>query len=103
MARYTIKRLMREPSLCGAVRGPRVETTPPLAILRFPADRVNRVFEDPRPNGLWLAALNYVASWARFVYVAFAINATARRIVSRRVSSSLRTDLALHALEQALH
>ena len=56
-----------------------------------------------RANALWLADLTYVASWPGFVYVAFVIDAYARRIVGWRVSNSLRTDLALDALEQALY
>ena len=38
-----------------------------------------------------------------FVYVAFVIDVFSRYIVGWRVSSSLRTDLALDALEQALY
>jgi putative transposase len=45
----------------------------------------------------------YVATWAGFVYVAFVIDVFARRIVGWRVSSSLRTDFVLEALEQAIH
>ena len=56
-----------------------------------------------RPNQLWVADLTYVATWRGFVYVAFVIDVFARRIVGWRVSSSLRTDLALDALEQALY
>ena len=56
-----------------------------------------------RPNELWVADLTYVATWRGFVYVAFVIDIFARRIVGWRVSSSLRTDLALDALEQALY
>ena len=103
MARCTVARLMRELGLRGVVRGPRVKTTTPVATLACPADRVNRVFQAPRPNALWLADLTYVATWAGFVYVAFVIDAYARRIVGWRVSNSLRTDLALDALEQALY
>ena len=44
-----------------------------------------------------------VATWAGFVYVAFAIDVFARSILGWRVSSSLRSDLALDALKQALH
>ena len=94
---------MRELGLRGVVRGRRVKTTTPVAALACPADRVNRVFRAPRPNALWVADLTYVATWAGFVYVAFVIDAYARRIVGWRVSSSLRTDLALDALEQALY
>ena len=56
-----------------------------------------------RPNALWVADLTYVATWRGFVYVSFVIDAFARRIVGWRVSNSLRTDIALDALEQALH
>ena len=56
-----------------------------------------------RPNALWVADLTYVATWRGFVYVAFVIDAFARRIVGWRVSNSLRSDLALDALEQALY
>jgi transposase InsO family protein len=56
-----------------------------------------------RPNQLWVADLTYVATWRGFAYVAFVIDVFARRIVGWRVSSSLRSDLALDALEQALY
>ena len=49
------------------------------------------------------ADLTYVATWRGFVYVAFIIDAFARRIVGWRVSTSLHADIALDALEQALH
>ena len=65
--------------------------------------RVNRVFRATRPNALWVADLTYVATWARFVYVAFVIDVYARRIVGWRVSNSQQTDLSLDALEQALY
>ena len=103
VARCTVVRWMRALGLRGVVRGSRVKTTPPAATLACPADRGNRGFQAPRPNALWLADLTYVATWAGFVYVAFVIDAHARRIVGWRVSSSLRTDLALDALEQALY
>ena len=55
------------------------------------------------PNQLWVADITYVATWAGFAYVAFVVDVFSRRIVGWRVSSSLRSDLALDALEQALH
>lgn len=60
-------------------------------------------FTATRPNQLWVADLTYVATWRGFVYVAFVIDVFARRIVGWRVSSSLRSDLTLDALEQALY
>jgi transposase InsO family protein len=54
-------------------------------------------------NQLWVADITYVATWRGFVYVAFVVDVFSRRIVGWRVSNSLRTDLALDALEQALY
>ena len=51
---------------------------------------------------LWLSDITYVPTWSGFVYAAFVIDAYSRFIVGWRVSNSLRTDLALDALEQAL-
>ena len=104
VARCTVARLMRRLGLTGVVRGRcfRVTTTPDLAAAR-PPDLVSRQFTADRPNQLWVADLTYVATWRGFVYVAFVIDVFSRRIVGWRVSSSLRSDLALDALEQALY
>ena len=102
-ARCTVERLMRDLGLRGAVRGRQFKTTLPRDELTRPADHVNRYFGAPRPNALWVADLTYVATWRGFVYVAFVIDAFARRIVGWRAANSLRTDLALDALEQALY
>jgi putative transposase len=103
VARCTVRRLMRAMGLAGAVRGRAwVVTTRSGDALR-PADLVDRQFTATRPNQLWVADLTYVATWAGFVYVAFVIDVFARRIVGWRASSSLRTDLVLDALEQAIH
>ena len=69
----------------------------------YPPDLVEREFRASGPNQLWVADLTYVATWAGFVYVAFVIDVFSRSIVGWRVSRSLRSDLALDALEQALH
>jgi transposase InsO family protein len=103
VARCTVARLMQAMGLRGVSRGKKVKTTQPTGGDVVPLDRVNREFAVGAPNRLWLADLSYVATWRGFVYVAFVIDAFARRIVGWRVSSSLRTDIALDALEQALY
>ena len=103
VARCTVARLMRDLGLQGVVRGARVRTTIPADRALLPADLVNRNFEVLKPNALWVSDLTYIATWRGVVYVAFVIDAYARRIVGWRASSSLRTDLALDALEQALY
>ena len=102
-ARCTVERLMREMGLRGAVRGRawKVTTQSDPAATR-PADLVDRQFVATRPNQLWVADFTYVATWRGFVYVALVIDVFARRIVGWRVSSSLRTDFVLDALEQAI-
>jgi transposase InsO family protein len=103
VARCTVARLMARLGLRGAVRGSQFKTTVPDAALARPEDRVKRNFVVERPDALWVSDLTYVATWRGFVYVAFVIDAFARRIVGWRVSNTLRTDLALDALEQALY
>jgi transposase InsO family protein len=103
-ARCRVRRLMRELGLAGVVRGPAwTTTTQPDAAAPRPADLVDRHFVAMRPNQLWVSDFTYVATWAGFVYVAFVIDVFARRIVGWRVSSSLRTDFVLDALEQAIY
>ena len=104
VARCTVERLMRQMGLRGVVRGRafKVTTVADDRTTR-PPDLVERAFRAERPNQLWVADLTYVATWTGFVYVAFVIDVFSRAIVGWRVSSSLRSDLALDALEQALH
>ena len=103
VARCTVNRLMSVLGLSGAVRGRRIKTTIADDAAARPADLVSRNFTAHRPNELWVADLTFVATWRGFVYVAFVIDVFSRTIVGWRASSSLRTDLALDALEQALH
>jgi len=103
VARCTVARLMRAMSLQGIVRGKPIRTTFPDKTAPSPLDRVNRQFKAPAPNRLWVSDFTYVATWQGFVYVAFVIDAFARRIVGWRVSRTAHTGFVLDALEQALH
>jgi putative transposase len=101
IARCTVERLMRAEGLRGAVRGKTwTRTTFPGA--DRPADLVDREFAAPAPNRLWVADLTYVKTHAGWVYVAFIIDVYSRFIVGWQASRSLRTDLALDALEMAM-
>jgi putative transposase len=103
VARCTVARLMREMGLQGAVRGRRFKTTKPGPSESRPMDLVERNFNATRPNELWVSDLTYVSTWRGFVYVAFVIDVFARLIVGWRATTSLSADIALDALEQALH
>jgi len=103
VARCTVARLMRQMGLQGIVRGRSVRTTISDKAAPCPLDRVNRNFKAPAPNRLWVSDLTYVATWSGFVYVAFVIDAYARRIVGWRVSRTAEASFVLDALEQAIH
>jgi putative transposase len=103
VARCTVRRLMRDLGLRGIVRGKGFKTTIPNESALRPADLVNRQFTAQRPNQLWVADFTYVATWRGPVFVAFVIDVFSRMIVGWRVSTSMKTDFVLDALEQALH
>jgi putative transposase len=103
VARYTVERLMRVMGLHGVIRGKAIKTTTPDKAASCPLDHVNRQFNASAPNRLWVSDFTYVSTWNGFVYVAFVIDAYARRIVGWRVSRTPHASFVLDALEQALH
>ncbi len=102
-ARCTIERLMRKLGLQGAIRGKKFKTTVTDESSARPLHLVDRDFSATRPNQLWISDFTYVATWRGFTYVAFVVDVFARKIVGWRASTSMRADLVLDALEQALH
>jgi putative transposase len=93
---------MRKMGLKGMIRGRTIRTTIGDKASTCPLDHVNREFHAPAPNRLWLSDFTSVTTWSGFVYVAFVIDAFARRIVGGRVSRTPHTGFVLDALEQAL-
>ncbi len=102
VARCTVERLMAELGLTGAIRGKARKTTIADPTAARPADLVQRQFAPPAPNRLWVADLTYVSTWSGFAYVAFVIDAYARRILGWRVASTMATSMVLDAIEQAI-
>ena len=102
VARCTVERLMNLLSLRGIRRGKKWKTTVTDPTADRPLDLVQRRFNPTRPNALWVADFTYVATWAGVVYVAFVVDAYARRILGWRAAMSMRTQLVLDALEQAV-
>jgi putative transposase len=94
---------MKEMGIQGVIRGKPHRTTIPDKKAACPLDKVNRQFRAPAPNMLWVSDFTDVATWKGFVYVAFVIDAYARKIVGWRVSTSAHAGFVLDALEQAVH
>ena len=103
VARRTVARLMKGMDIQGIIRGKPHRTTIPDKKQPCPLDRVNRQFRVPAPNMLWVSDFTCVATWRGFVYVAFVIDAYARRIVGWRVSTTPQAGFVLDVLEQAVH
>ena len=103
VARCTVERLMKDMGLEGVIRGKKIKTTLADKAQPCPLDKVNRQFRVPAPDMLWVSDFTYVATWVGFVYVAFVIDAFARRIVGWRVSRTAHAGFVLDALEQAVH
>ncbi len=103
VARCTVERLMADMGLQGCRRGRIwVRTTEGDDRLDRPADLVERAFRAPAPNRLWVADLTYVKTHSGWVYVAFIIDVFSRMVVGWQASRSLRSDLAIDALEMAI-
>jgi putative transposase len=103
VARCTVERLMRAEGLRGIGRDKARRTTitdgPQTP---RPLDKVERRFTAAAPNTLWVADLTYIRTHAGWVYAAFVTDVFSRLVVGWQVSTSLRTDLALDALDMGL-
>jgi len=102
IAMSTIRRLMKAMGIQGVTRGKAVRTTIPAKDAACPLDKVNRNFDPAGPNLLWVSDFTYCRTWSGMVYVAFVIDAYARRIVGWKVSSTANTAFVFDALEQAI-
>lgn len=102
VARCTIERLYREHGWEGARYGKKPRTTIPDEAAGRPVDLVERDFSPARPNRLWVADFTYVPTWTGMVYVAFDVDAFARRVIGWRVATRMTTPLVLDALEHAI-
>jgi putative transposase len=103
VARCTVERLMRELGLSGARRGRAFKVTTRSDDRQYrPADLVARNFAATAPNRLWVADLTYVKTHGGWVYAAFIIDVYSRMVVGWQISNSLRSDLAIDALEMAI-
>ncbi|RDH75925.1 IS3 family transposase [Mycolicibacterium moriokaense] len=103
LGREQTRRLMRKAGLRGLQRGKPVLATVSDPVDTRPADLVNRQFQAPAPNRLWVADSTYVRTWQGFCYTAFVTDACTKRIAGWAVSATMRTeDLPLQAFNHAV-
>ena len=102
IGRDHLARLMRRLGLRGVRRGKPKRTTIAETAAARPADLVRRQFHAGRPNQLWVCDLTYIRTWVGFAYLALVIDVYSRRLVGWALTTHLRTDLPLEALEMAV-
>ena len=102
VSKHTVDRLMRLAGMSGLVRGRKTRTTIPAKDGKRAGDLLNRDFTAPFPNHSWVTDFTYVATWAGFVYVAFAIDLFSRAIVGWQVSTIKDTPFVEACLKMAL-
>ena len=102
VARCTTQRLMKDLGLRGISRAKGPRTTVPGTGPDPRPDLVERSFTAPRPDRLWVADITYCRTFAGWVYASFVLDVFSRRVVGWQLSTSLRTDLALDALNMGL-
>jgi len=102
VARCTVERLMSAAGIKGVTRWRHKRTTIADPALPCPEDLVERQFDPPAPNRLWVADFTYVSTWTGWVYVAFVQDCYSRRILGWQASTTMTCDLVVDALDQAI-
>jgi putative transposase len=103
VSKHTVDRLMRAQGMRGLVRGRGVRTTVPAGKdARRATDLLQRRFRTSAPNLAWVTDFTYVAAWAGFVYVAFAVDLFSRAIVGWSVATTKDVAFVEACLQMAL-
>jgi len=98
-----VRRLMNEYGLVGAHRRRSVVTTKRNKDASPAPDLVERKFSADGPNTLWVADITYIPTWLGFLYLAVVLDAFSRRIVGWSMSTDLRSQVVIDALDMAIH
>ena len=102
VSRKRVARLMREQRLQGVHRRRFTTTTVRIGAQPVAPDLVQRKFNAPAPNLLWVADITYVPTWSGFVFLAVVLDVFSRRIVGWAMSNVLHSDVVISALDMAL-
>ena len=103
-SRKRVARLMRKARIRGVSRRRGFTVTTERNLRARPApDLVNRKFQAPAINQLWVADMTYLPTRTGFLYLAVVIDACSRKVVGWSMSEQMTTDLVLAALNMALH
>lgn len=99
--RKRVLRMMQEDNLLAVRRRKFVVTTDSRHPLEVYLNLAKRM-ELTAPNQLWVADLTYIRLAQEFVYMAVVLDAFSRRVVGWALNRSLRSTVAVDALQQAI-
>jgi len=102
VGRKRVARLMRAAGIVGVSRRRYRGTTRRDHESIAAPDLVERQFTADDPDQLWVADITYIPTWAGFLYLAVVIDVWSRRVVGWCMTTHLRTELVLTALEMAV-
>ena len=81
LGRKRVERLMRAGGLSGYVKRRKFRTTFNVQGVRVADDLVERDFNPPAPNRLWVTDIKYVSTWEGTLYLASVLDCFSRKIV----------------------
>jgi putative transposase len=102
VGRDQVARVMRQHGLEGKLRGRKRRTTiPDETAVELARDLLQRDFTATGPNEKWVCDLTYIRTWNGFCYLAFILDCYSRKIVGWQLTTHMRAELVLDALEMA--
>jgi len=102
VGRKRVARLMRRDGLTGVHRRRFVRTTLPDRLAVPAPDLVERTFQAPGPDRLWVADITYLPTRAGTCYLAAVTDVFSRRVVGWSMATHMRTELVTAALDMAI-
>ena len=97
-----VARLMRQHGIRGRVRRRYRATTDSNHRRPVAANLLGREFEQEVPDSAWCADITSIATASGWVYLAAVIDLATRMVVGWSMATHMRTELVVHALENAL-
>jgi len=102
LGRKRVERLMRVAELSGYVKRRKFRTTFSVAGVRVAEDLVERDFDPPAPDRLWVSDIKYVSTWEGTLYLASVIDCFSRKVVGWSMRADMQAELVVDALEMAI-
>lgn len=98
----TVAKIMRENGLAARVKRRFKATTDSSHNLPTAPNRLDRCFEQSRPNAAWASDITFIATQEGWLYLATEMDLYSRRIVGWALSDRITADLVSAALQMAI-